>query len=333
MSSSVFAAGASEVVERDMTDPRREPWRRLLLVVLVLLATGCSPAGVPPIAVGASSAGVPATASPVTASVGTPSATAVSRPVALGSSERWVTVAGRNRQYRVYRPARLPAKAPLVLVFHGYSMSAAQVEQSFGWDQLADAEGFLVVYPQGLDGGFNAGGCCGTSSVTNVDDVGATLAMVDDVAAQVPLDAARLHVTGFSNGGALAYRLACETDRFAAFGPVAGGLVVDCPDAAPTSILHIHGLADPVVPFDGGTVVWQTPVTNVLADWRARDQCAAPAISDTGRTHLSAATCPAGREVDLLTIDGLQHAWPTKADGVDATATLWAFFKRHPRGG
>ncbi len=249
-----------------------------------------------------------------------------------GSTLHSVTVGDSLREYRVYLPRRLASPAPLVMVFHGYTGNAARTEQEFGWNELADSEGFVVAYPEGLNEGFNAGGCCGASSETGVDDVGATLAILDDLGAAVPLDPRRLYVTGFSNGGAMAYRLACETDRFAAFGPVAGGLVVDCDDARPTSILHIHGLADSIVPFAGDAGVWRLPIADAVAGWRARDDCARASVTTNGPTRLEASACASGREVSLLTVGGLGHAWPTRADGLDATATLWAFFSRHDRG-
>jgi polyhydroxybutyrate depolymerase len=77
------------------------------------------------------------------------------------------------------------------------------------------------LYPDGVDASFNAGMCCGTA-MTGVDDVAAALAMADDVADLVPLDDSRLYVTGFSNVAAMTYRIACETNRFAAFGPSQG---------------------------------------------------------------------------------------------------------------
>lgn len=252
--------------------------------------------------------------------------------VGEGSAHRSVAVGDTDREYRVYRPKGISGPAPLVMVLHGYTGNAAQAEEEFGWNELADQKHFVAAYPEGLNEGFNAGGCCGASSDDGVDDVAAVLAMLDDVAAAVPLDPERLYVTGFSNGGAMAYRLACETDRFAAFGPVAGGLVANCQDPEPTSILHVHGTSDRVVPFDGVTDIWRTPVVEVLADWRERDDCGTPAATTKGRTQLTTASCAAGREVGLLAVDGLDHAWPTADDGLDATETLWAFFERHPRG-
>ena len=259
-----------------------------------------------------------------------PSPTAGTLPE--GSSLRSLSTDGTQREYRAYRPQGLKAAAPLVMVFHGYTWTASRTESEFGWNALADAERFVVVYPEGLNEGFNAGRCCGISSDTEVDDVGAALAILNDVATAVPLDTDRLYATGFSNGGAMTYRMACETDRFAAFGPVAGGLVVDCKDAKPASILHVHGLADTQVPFEGDSDIWRTPTTELMAQWRKRDDCAKATTTDSGPTHLETSACASGREVNLLTIDGLDHAWPTKADGVDATSTLWEFFRRHPRG-
>lgn len=291
--------------------PRRGWSLGLLLVALTLAVAACG--------------------SPSAPSAGTPTPT--SATLAEGSSERVISVGNTQRSYRVYRPQGITTAAPLVMVFHGYTWNAARTEDTFGWNMLADAQRFIVLYPEGLNQGFNAGGCCGISSDTHVDDVSAALAMVDDVAKTIALDTDRLFVTGFSNGGAMTYRMACETDRFAAFGPVAGGLVVDCKDGKPASILHLHGLADTDVPVVGDSRIWRTPVDQVLADWRTRDDCAAPGAPTTsGTSHRVTATCAAGREVGLITIDGLRHAWPTAADGLDATSTLWAFFAKHPRG-
>ena len=255
--------------------------------------------------------------------------------LAEGSSARTVTVDGTTRHYLAYRPAGLNGPAPLVLAFHGYGGSAEGMEQSFGWDEEADRNAFVVVYPDGTDRSFNAGTCCGTSVETGVDDVAAAEAMIDDVSAAIAVDPDRVYVTGFSNGGMMSYRLACESARFAAIAPVAGTQLVDCTDRSTASVLHIHGTADTVVPAGGSDAdpsVYQAPsIEEVMSGWRDFLGCS-PATEETGgRTITSAATCPDGRDVDYISVDGLDHAWPTETDGLDATGTIWQFFADHRR--
>jgi polyhydroxybutyrate depolymerase len=118
------------------------------------------------------------------------------------------------------------------------------------------------------------------------------------------------------------------------------------------SLLHIHGLADTSVRFDGrkGKGVARIdgpPVPDVIAQWRAVDDCDSPHETSLGPVHTSSATCADGREVTLVTIEGAGHQWPvgsrdpeaakprpradTPSRALDATSTFWAFFEGHPR--
>lgn len=253
------------------------------------------------------------------------------RPAASGTSSRSVEVDGTTREYRLYRPAGLTRRAPLVLVYHGWQQNV-QWSQRLGWQQAADRHGFVVAFPVGVDESFNAGNCCGPAQEAGVDDLTAAHTIIDDVAGRVPVDRRRVYAAGFSNGGMMAYRLACQSDRFAAVGPVAGVQAVDCPQPRPTSILHIHGTADTWVPFggpEGSTDDDMPAVRPVLAEWRERMNCAPATVTSAGNVRRTASRCPGGRDVNLITIRGLDHEWPTRAEGVNATETLWRFFARH----
>lgn len=127
---------------------------------------------------------------------------------------------GQDRTYLVHVPAGLSGAAPLVLMLHGGYGTGAQAERSYGWDALADQDHFVVAYPDGLDRAWNSGGgCCGKAARRDVDDVAFLTAVVADVEARVPVDPARVYAAGMSNGAMMAYRLACDSDVFAAIGP------------------------------------------------------------------------------------------------------------------
>ena len=61
-----------------------------------------------------------------------------------GTSVHTMNFGGLNRTYRVYKPAGLPASAPLAVMLHGGFGTGEQAEKSYGWDQMADSAKFIV---------------------------------------------------------------------------------------------------------------------------------------------------------------------------------------------
>ncbi|WP_222849027.1 alpha/beta hydrolase family esterase [Trebonia kvetii] len=270
--------------------------------------------------------------------------------VPVGSSTHSIVVGGLTRSYIVYRPAVLPAAAPPVVMLHGGFGSAREAEKSYGWDAEGEAGHFLVVYPNGLNRAWNAGGgCCGTPAKNGVDDVGFLTAVVAAVSRVVHVDAGRVYATGISNGGIMAYDLACCTAVFAAIGPDSATQLGGCAHPARLSVIAIHGTADKNIPYDGGggdgfAHIDGPSVPAVNALWRHADDCAAPAVRTRATVTTSVARCPAGRAVELITIAGAGHQWPDGASspvvqklfGLDppstalnATEVIWRFFAAH----
>jgi polyhydroxybutyrate depolymerase len=264
---------------------------------------------------------------------------------AVGSSTHTISVGGRQRTYHLYRPSSLPPSAPaaLVVVLHGGFGTGAQAKSAYGWDAEADSQHFVVAYPDGLDRAWAVGGgCCGVPGRTGVDDVAFITQLVDAVAHQLPIDPARVYATGMSNGGLLAYRLACDSTVFAAIGSTAGTLLGPCPSPAPISVIEVHGLADHNVPYDGSrgegvAGIDGPPVPDLDSMWRNVNGCAAPSVTTAGSVTTSLASCPGGRAVELVTIAGGGHEWPggarakTAASDLNATDTIWRFFASHPK--
>jgi polyhydroxybutyrate depolymerase len=262
-----------------------------------------------------------------------------------GSSTHALRAGGTDRTYIVSVPADLPKNAPLVVVLHGGFGSAIQAQKAYGWDALAAEEGFVVAYPDGLGKAWNAGaGCCGRSGERDVDDVAFIESVVREISAERSIDASRVFVTGMSNGGMMAYRLACDTDTFAAIAPVSGTLLGACVAPSPTSVLHIHGTADESVHLDGSPGTGAENIDGMAIDelqklWLEADECPAPSVTVEPPVTTSTATC-GDDTVTLITVDGAGHQWPgseqSKAqarlgtdepsDALDATTVIWEFF-------
>ena len=251
------------------------------------------------------------------------------------TSVETIEIDGQSREFRVFRPEKLPKAAPLVVVIHGWGFTAEQIEDDYGWNELADRDQFVVAYPQGIGLSFNAAGdCCGPAADKDLDDAAFITALVEQLKRDLPIDDQRIYAAGFSNGGVLAYAFACRGSMFAAIGVVAGTQVGTCDDPHPTSVLHVHGLADGIVRFDGGPAIvpGARPVPRVVADWRRVNDCAEPERSRQGPVVTTRAECAGDREVTLVTIDGEGHTWPGQAGSTspwDATTELWQFFRSH----
>jgi polyhydroxybutyrate depolymerase len=237
-------------------------------------------------------------------------------------------------------------------MLHGGFGSGAQAEKSHHWDAEADSGHFVVAYPDGLNRAWNAGGgCCGVPGRTNADDVGFITAMVSAIQHEVPVNPSRVYATGISNGGIMAYTLACHTTIFAAIGPDSATELGSCPAPAPISVIHIHGTADKNIPYNGGLGDGRAHIDGpaipaLNASWRGTGHCAAPVIKTAGVVTTSAAGCPDGRTVELITIAGAGHQWPGATPNVlaqkllhtdppstalNATQVIWQFFAAHRR--
>ena len=266
---------------------------------------------------------------------------------------------GLDRAYRLYRPPSLARDraVPLVVMLHGGFGTAQQAESAYHWDAQADQGNFVVLYPDGLGRAWNAGACCGRPARQNVDDVGFITALIRAISKNENIDTHRIYVTGMSNGAMMAYRMACESPlAIAAIGPVAGTFSKPCDRPQKTSVLAIHGSADPLVPYQGGSGrgVDRSPrpaVPQVLAAWRATDGCSAPVQTVSGAVTDEVARCQNAMTVELITVAGAGHQWPggrptpstlrriTQQAGLgepskalDATTTLWKFFSAHRAG-
>ena len=255
---------------------------------------------------------------------------------------------GDTRSYELYVPPGYDGTTPLpvVLNFHGFTSSGPLQQEGTKMDELAAREDFIVAYPNGLDNSWNAGVCCGRSAETNVDDVGFTRAVIEDLGARACIDTTRVYATGMSNGGFLSHRLACEAaDVIAAAAPVAAVLGIDesaCNPSRPIPILQLNGTADPLVSYEGGGLADSPSAQDSIDGWIARDGCSGePQITyeNGAATCETASDCDGEVSVTLCSIEGAGHCWPGQpcperlgslvgepTFDIDANEVMWELF-------
>jgi len=242
-----------------------------------------------------------------------------------------ITVGEVERSYLLHVPENLNTEedVPLLIVLHSLGATAASFEITTKFSVKADAEGFIAVYPQGIDNSWNGGFCCDPAVSQGIDDIGFIDALIDTLIEELPVDANRIFLTGFSNGAILGYSLAARlSEKIAGFAAV-GGLLADTVDMPtnPVAIMHIHALDDQAVNINGQ---WGFPsVYELLNAWRETDNITAE--PDTFRNdsrikgilHRSADD---QSNIILYTSENGGHQWDINSR-LGTTNRIWEFFE------
>lgn len=229
---------------------------------------------------------------------------------------------------------------PLVLVLHGRPSNGFSMVYITEMNTVAEKEGFIAVYPHGVQQEWNYPRGVAMYGSGEVDDTEFLLSLIDDLSIDLNIDQTRLYVTGFSNGGFMTHRLTCEaSDRFAAFAPVGasafGGQPTLCENkkVRPLPILLMHGTEDISVPWagsysnvpsvNGPQKVYSTyPFETTVNFWAEVDQCDAtinpereeiPQSGNSPDTSVQKFTllgCAKGSAIEVWVVSGGGHNWP-----------------------
>jgi polyhydroxybutyrate depolymerase len=236
---------------------------------------------------------------------------------------------GVERAFQIDAPASAlqGGPVPLVVMFHGVIRQGAAIQETTGMPEKAAAEGFITAAGDGLGRSWNAGLCCDPAAADGVDDTQFTRDMVAAIEEEFCIDPEQIYASGFSNGGAMVFRLICEaSDLFAAYAPVGGSLALfPCEPERVRPLYIINNVDDPVVPFDLGEFSFQTFAT-------LYNQCDEERVIEEGpnSTCETAPSCADGTSTTLCGIDGIGHVWPGGTRDPNgpfrATDVVWDFF-------
>jgi polyhydroxybutyrate depolymerase len=283
--------------------------------------------------------------------------------VATGVHEYTLSGGGADHPHRVFVPSAYDTeRLPAVIDFHGLGSNGVQQATFSGYEEVAEAEGFIVVHPTGVsdvEGGPSSWQLAGGQGAAGRDDVRFAHVVVDDLISNWCADPNRIYVTGMSNGGFFTARLLCEMpERIAAAVSVAG--LYHPPGCSPTRSVPyqgIHGTADAVVPFDGSgestlltpdsPATWQVFFEQVIPDEFAEFAADAgcepePDVSEVGDDVVRHDYAGCAASMTFFEVTGGGHTWPGSpiaalteralghaTDSIDATVDGWAFMRQH----
>lgn len=307
-------------------NPRRAvlPGMALLGVLGLLAAVG----------VAVARSGAPAGSSTTTTTAAAPPACA---PPSAGNHS--LVVDQGRAPVLLHVPRRGSAtRRPLILVLPGAGMTGRDMANYTGYDRLADRKGFLVAYPTaaGRRPFWNVSG----QVPGKPDDVAYLRAVIRSLTGPAGCaDAARVGITGVSNGGGMSALMACRAaDLLAAAAPVAGGYstLPDCRPQRALPLLEIHGMRDTVVPYQGKQPHGAGNVGDYLSDWLERDRCDRRARRSTPVRRVVELRwrCRDGRIVAHYRVLDAEHGWPGERSlrPFSATVRTWRFLSAFRNG-
>ncbi len=246
-----------------------------------------------------------------------------------------ITIEGMQpRTYYLYAPTDVnkDSKLPLVLGFHGRTADAQFFRSQSMIDSFIPTEKFIAILINGsVDqwSSWNAGNCCLPSTQNNIDDVGLVSTIIDQTIATNNIDQTKIWAVGHSNGGMMAYRLACDlSEKITAIAVVTGALMdPTCSPTKPVSILHIHGNLDPTILFHGGGKFENPSIFHSVQDMAYRNLCSGnPKESSNASEERYIWVCTNGVETQLVNYQDQSHGW---ANGY--TEEILRFLFAHPR--
>jgi polyhydroxybutyrate depolymerase len=183
-----------------------------------------------------------------------------------------------------------------MIALHGNTWTAARFRDLTQIDQIADSKNFIVAYPDGVIKTWNAGNCCST---LGTDDVTFISGMIDSISTRYNIDKSRVWVLGWSAGGMMAYRAACEISEKVTAIAVGGGTFAaySCKPTKPVSVIEIHGTADQTLSIDG--TIWGPGPLASAAKYAGHAGCSAASSSTW--------TCPNGSQIQVKIESGSAH--------------------------
>ena len=239
---------------------------------------------------------------------------------------------GVVREYKLVLPVNYDPRVayPLAIGLHGVSGMASSIQTVMSLENGSTP--VIAAYPQGMNLGpgsstaWNAGTCCEPATILQSNDVKFISRLIDSIKTQLWVDKSRVWVIGFSNGGMMAYRLACEiSDQITGIGVGAGALTVgECLPMKKFSVIHIHGDLDESVPLNGGGP-YNTQSATYSVEFVAN---AVGCVIDAVKTSTNSRQwqCPDSMEMKLVIDTNQVHDWNS-----NWTEIMVHFLKSHPR--
>ncbi len=263
----------------------------------------------------------------------------------VAQTTKTIQVGGVSRQYKEFVAGSYTGSnpVPLVICLHGLGDNMTNFS-NIGIHLLSDSAQFITLYPQAMSSPYGTAWNSGASYMgitlnPTVDDIGFISALIDSTAALYNIDLTRVYATGFSMGGFMSNRLACQLGtRICAIASVAGtiGASCTCNPFRATPVAHFHGTADGTVAYTGNA--YGNDAEELVNFWANFNNCDTPAVHtalpNTAADSMSVdlykyLNGDLNSEVWFYKINDADHTWLIPGvNDISYSIEIWNFFKK-----
>ncbi|MDG1777030.1 MAG: alpha/beta hydrolase-fold protein [Crocinitomicaceae bacterium] len=229
---------------------------------------------------------------------------------------------GVNRDFVYYTPSSwTPTESlPVLFVLHGLTQTGSGLMDITSFNDIAEANNFIVCYPDGINGAWNADM---NVTASQADDIGFLEELAVYMQNNLNTNPAKQYLTGFSNGGFMSYKMLCESSQcYAAVATISSTMsdlvYQNCNPQNNTDILHIHGTLDGIVSYFGSPTTGIS-VETLMETWSAYYNCDLspnitpmpnPSFLDMSHPEKHTYTNCNNTSLEHIKITGGGHQWP-----------------------
>ena len=266
-----------------------------------------------------------------------------------------IVSSGVERTYLLHVPTKYDASkpTPLVISLHGAGLWGVAQKDMSRWNDVSDAEGFIVAYPSGAGAHGLRVWHAEPDNPRGRDNI-FIADLIDKLRSKYNIDLDRVYANGLSNGGGMSFGLSCALSRRIAAVGLVGSAQTEawntCKDTSAVPMINFHGTDDRFAAYSGGTS-WVLPRGRAFPSqpvwtgrWANRNGCtrrAADSVITATVTRRVYSQCAHGADVVFYTIKHGGHTWPgggphpswfvgVKDSSIDASRLMWQFFLEHP---
>tara|TARA_S200000501_G_scaffold228981_1_gene214767 strand:+ start:14193 stop:15110 length:918 start_codon:yes stop_codon:yes gene_type:complete len=250
-----------------------------------------------------------------------------------GLERNSISVNQTTRTYLTYWPSVTSGVVPVIIDFHGGAGTAEVQYITSNFVDIADREGILVIYPQA---DVRAGSVWNTlhseegNKVAGVDDFGFIAAIIESLDSNPNIDSSKIYLSGYSNGAAMAYQIACHlNDDIAGFVVMSGLFPLEveypCDITHETPGIIINGTSDYERPMTG-IEGYALPVREGASWWAIQNGSTQESTIQDRNIERTTYETPSGTQIQLFIVEGGGHDWFTfDVDDLPMNEFIWEF--------
>ena len=251
------------------------------------------------------------------------------------------------REYILHIPKNYDSESPtpIVINLHGFGDCASDFAETVGdfykFNELADLENIITVYPQGAyrpekEDTYWEPGDSGVQDIFK-NDIYFIEQLVTEIGLEYNVDMNRVYAIGYSNGGMMVYSLACNSSNLISGVGIMSGVMLEeeCTLENSVPIIAFHGIADDVLPYAGN--IWYQSVSDVINFWLDQNNIDSNSLISTTLNNGNAVLDEYlnGDENSCLQLYTVHqefdkpggHVWFSEAiEGISPNSIIWNFF-------